>query len=91
MKKYSRDLSRPLAPSYGTDDPTFKQQKQAAKQASKIKKIQAKGDIQAKNIAEGKKKSGATKGGGVKKTVSAVTTGLGIAGSVMGLVKGAKQ
>ena len=90
MKKYSRDLSRPLAPSYGTDDPTFKQQKKAAKQASKIKTIQAKGDIKAKNISEGKKKSGATKGGGVKKAVSAVTTGLGIAGSVMGLVKGAK-
>ncbi len=91
MKKYSRDLSKPLAPSYGTDDPTFKQQRKAAKQASKIKKIQAKGDVQAKNISEGKKKSGATKGSGVKKIVSTVSTGLGLATGVMGLVKGAKK
>jgi hypothetical protein len=91
MKKYSRDLSRPLAPSYGTDDPTFKQQKQAAKQASKIKTIQAKGDIQAKNIAEGKKKSGATKGGGIKKIASGIATATSLAGGVLGVVKGAKQ
>ena len=91
MKKYSRDLSKPLAPSYGTDDPTFKQQKQAAKQANKIKKIQAKGDIQAKNISEGKKKSGTTKGGGVQKMVSGVSTGIGLATGVMGLVKGVKK
>ena len=90
MKKYSRDLSRPLAPSYGTDDLNFKQQKKAAKQANKIKTIQAKGDIKAKNVSEGKKKSGATKGSGVKKMVSGISTGLGLAGSVMGLVKGAK-
>ena len=90
MKKYSRDLSRPLAPSYGTDDPTFKQQKQAAKQASKIKKIQAKGDFQAKNISEGKKKSGATKGGGFQKAVSGISTVLGLTTGAMNLVKGAK-
>jgi len=91
MKKYSRDLSKPLAPSYGTDDPTFKQLKKSAKQANKIKTIEAKGDIKTKNISEGKKKSGATKGGGVQKMVSGVSTGLGLATGVMSLVKGVKK
>jgi hypothetical protein len=91
MKKYSRDLSKPLAPSYGSDDPSFKKQIQAAKQANKLKKIQAKGDIQAKNVSEGKNKSGATKGSGVKKMVSGVSTTLGLTTAVMGLVKGVKK
>jgi len=91
MKKYSRDLSKPLAPSYGSDDPSFKKQMQAAKQANKLKKIQAKGDIQAKNVSEGKKKSGATKGGGTKKILPTITSALGVTSSVMGLVKGVKK
>ena len=91
MKKYSRDLSKPLAPSYGSDDPSFKKQMKAAKQANKLKNAETKGDIQAKNISEGKKKSGATKGGVAKKMVSGITTGLGVATSVMGLVKGVKK
>ena len=63
----------------------------AAKQDNKLKKIQAKGDLQTKNISEGKKKSGATKGGGTGKMLSGITTGLGVASSVMGLVKGVKK
>jgi len=91
MKKYSRDLSKPLAPSYGSDDPSFKKQMKAAKQANKLKNAETKGDIQAKNISEGKKKSGATKGGVAKKMVSGITTGLGLTTSVIGLVKGVKK
>ena len=63
----------------------------AAKQTNKLNKIETKGAIQAKNISEGKKKSGATKGGGAAKMVSGVTTGLGVVSSVMGLVKGVKK
>ena len=91
MKKYSRDLSKPLAPSYGSDDPSFKKQMKAINQANKLKNAQAKGATQAKNILEGKKKSGATKGGVAKKIVSGITALLPLTTSVLGVVKGVKN
>ena len=91
MEKYSRDLSKPLAPSYGSDDPSYKKQMKAINQANKLKNAEAKGATQAKNILEGKKKSGATKGGVAKKIASGVATGLGLATSVLEVVKGVKN
>ena len=87
-----RDLRTPLAPStFDTGGSSFKEAKKKQKQENKLQNLKSKGESQSKNIAAGKKKSGATKGGGMQKMVSAVSTGIGLATGVMGLVKGAKK
>ena len=83
--KYSRDLSKPLAPTYGSDDPTFKQKKKALKQQNTLTNLATKGETQSKNISANKKKSGATKGSGAK----AVGTGVSTAVSTLSAIGGA--
>ena len=87
-----RDLRTPLAPStFDTGGSSFKEAKKKQKQENKLQNLKSKGESQSKNIAAGKKKSGATKGSAAKKIVPAISTGLGIVSSAVSTAKMLKK
>ncbi len=93
-RKYKRDLNKPLAESkfdpadYNKDGEVTMQEQ---KKYNKMQALKAKGKAQVKNISEGKKKSGGTKGSGIKKVGTAISTGVGLLSGVTGAVPGMQK
>ena len=100
--KYKRDLKTPLAESKldprdtNKDGVVSEKEKHSAamkkqKQDNKLSNLKSKGAAQSKNLSSGKKKSGAIKGGGLKKAAGAISTTLGMVSGVAGLMSGLKK
>ena len=88
-RKYKRDLETPLAESKFDPADRNKDGYVSAKEQkayNRLQKLKAKGEAQAKNLSENKKKGGATKGSGAKAIgkviTSAASTIAGIGGTI---------